>query len=766
MPNIVNPDDLETFDYIVTREGLFDAFDNTTYTNNNFSDNSNNVGSFSQAGGLLSFAASGSVNNIGVKYQDWSYLTPGIGLPWPIYVNCLFEAKFKIDGVVNFVGISLSHADENFGTAANKFWAGVYYNSGVDNGVRIIGNGVTSNYSATVNLDPTEHLLQVVLKYNAREDYLTGTPHHIKVDVYLDGTLIVSNYQLSREDLTGYRLDGFCGLAVDTPISGGDTDFLYFCCNRVEGMYELEYKKTTLYQIGDLTMKVLNDQSSGVAIMQKGTMLNIYGKSPTSWQRRWHGFVDFAEEDREWDGALLEVSGYHFSSLLDRRSFIGEYQNKTTDFIIGDSTYGVFPLKASDIVSSSTYVTAGDITTSKKFYGRDLRDITIELAGEEDALCFLDENDELHFEEPGSLDSGLRISYTDSNLLDYNLDNMSPEIASEIHVHSARSNFIVQTNMGSYNKGGFNVEVLVRPNVTSLTQAESEVKNFILRNEDINIVTVVIELDYGFDVGYVVTVTLDEEEAGIVEKRYIVSEITEKPLLGTMAITLLENTNSASDLLFSIYSETKGNTKKNVDKSADDNPGLMFKEVFELFCFYEIEVDTGSGYVAYESGKMTLCQRQFGIVPGAITILGSAPAATGISNRGLIGDGTTPAKTTDQYMENAHADYIQIAQVNSVQTLVNGVYEITETFEWDTTKGNGIDISEFGWFINYTLANPGSQYQLYEMGEKEPFAPYNVKGMLHGRCTFTPFTKDNTKKFKVKLTAFTLPANKSGNRKV
>jgi hypothetical protein len=274
-------DNLLTYTELVTHDGIFYDFrDTDTVMNNNFTNNTNNVGSnYIQYSGELGIDPHASLETRAVKYQNVLALAPVNALPYPRYVEITLETIIRLDDdFVTFAGFSLSHSDLNFGTAANRLWAGIYRESG-NNGIRMyLGSLTATNFTTpTINL-AQDYVLKVVLKVDMLTD---PTIRKGYITVVLDGTIVVDEQEFNLSLLTGYQIDGQVGIATITQANEGKVSYFYFCCNRVEDPEELVYELSTLYKIPQLSMKILNDELYTEKLLNFDSLLNVYGRNST-----------------------------------------------------------------------------------------------------------------------------------------------------------------------------------------------------------------------------------------------------------------------------------------------------------------------------------------------------------------------------------------------------------------------------------------------------------------------------------------------------
>lgn len=216
---------LLTLKKLITHDGNFDDFFDSTTTNANFTNNSaaGSGGIFSQVVNELILEGSQSQR---VKYQnDLAYTISKFG-SWPTYINFVLESRLKISDIVNIAGFSITHSDLDFTTATNLFWVGLFYDaSGQGNsGLKIIDpSETTTEYTTQVLALNTEYNLVVEVYYNI-EIETNNTLIHIFA--WLDGVLIIDDFTIDRSSLNNYIPDGKVGMVVDLPTPGSPTELI------------------------------------------------------------------------------------------------------------------------------------------------------------------------------------------------------------------------------------------------------------------------------------------------------------------------------------------------------------------------------------------------------------------------------------------------------------------------------------------------------------------------------------------------------------
>jgi hypothetical protein len=275
---------LLTLKKLITHDGNFDDFFDSTSTDANFTTNTaaGTGGTFSQVINSLILTSSGAAQTQRIKYQnDLAYTISRQG-SWPTYINFVLETRLKISAVTTMAGFSITHSDLDFTTATNIFWVGLYYtSSGAGNsGLKIVDpSGTTTTYTTqAISLD-TEYNLVVEVYYNVEVDTDNTLIH---VHAWLDGTKIIDDFTIDRVELNNYILDGSVGLVGDIPLATGRTiTWLYWCCNRLNKIDSVEFTKSMLYKIGELSARVYNSNNSVLKTITDQSPITIYARNDT-----------------------------------------------------------------------------------------------------------------------------------------------------------------------------------------------------------------------------------------------------------------------------------------------------------------------------------------------------------------------------------------------------------------------------------------------------------------------------------------------------
>ncbi|HMB99848.1 MAG TPA: hypothetical protein VKN14_02300, partial [Flavobacteriaceae bacterium] len=272
---------LLTLEKIITHDGNFDDFFDSTTTDANFTTNSaaGTGGSFSQVINSLILTSSGAAQTQKVKYQNTLAYTISKQGSWPTYINFVLETRLKISAVTNLAGFSITHSDLDFTTASNLFWVGIYYAaSGAGNsGLKIVDpSGTTTTYTTqSISLD-TEYNLVVEVYYNCEIDTDNTL---IYVNAWLDGVQIITDFSIDRVNLNNYMLDGQVGLVGDIPTATGRTiNWYYFCCNRINKIDSVTFSTSMLYKIGELSARIFNSNNKVLKNITDQSPFYIYAR--------------------------------------------------------------------------------------------------------------------------------------------------------------------------------------------------------------------------------------------------------------------------------------------------------------------------------------------------------------------------------------------------------------------------------------------------------------------------------------------------------
>ncbi len=277
---------LNKSDFVVTHDGVLNDFAKSSFTDAQFTNNGNNTAesSFSQTDGtrIMSYAADGSVEQKGIKYQNVNALTPFRALPYPSYARILIEMDLSIKtGNIHHAGAAIAFADEDLTQSEQLFVVGLFYDGAASgsNGLEIVDpEGTTTQYTSADIVLTTDYILQIEVLYNEN----TSTDIYdkdITINAWLDGVKVIDGFTIHRGALYGDRLDGSVGLYGNIPAAGGTIEWNYWCCNRFEHILSCNYDLSALHRIPRLNMKNLNVNSEGQYYVGPDSLINVYARN-------------------------------------------------------------------------------------------------------------------------------------------------------------------------------------------------------------------------------------------------------------------------------------------------------------------------------------------------------------------------------------------------------------------------------------------------------------------------------------------------------